>query len=128
MKAELEILKDRFVNAKNQAEKNIIDKEIQLLIEKDGDAFGNAMVELARDTADRAEELALKSQLEEVLPILSVSFIAKNYFNKSRQWFYQKLNGNIVNGKPAKFTKEEIKTLNSALKDLSKKIGAVKVS
>ena len=114
MKAELEILKDRFVNAKNQAEKNIIDKEIQLLIEKDGDAFGNAMVELARDTADRAEELALKSQLEEVLPILSVSFIAKNYFNKSRQWFYQKLNGNIVNGKPAKFTKEEIKTLNSA--------------
>ena len=128
MKAELEILKDRFVNAKNQAEKNIIDKEIQLLIEKDGDAFGNAMVELARDTADRAEELALKSQLEEVLPILSVSFIAKNYFNKSRQWFYQKLNGNIVNGKPAKFTKEEIKTLNSALKDLSEKIGAVKVS
>lgn len=128
MKAELEILKDRFVNAKNQAEKNIIDKEIQLLIEKDGDAFGNAMVELARDTADRAEELALKSQLEEVLPILSVSFIAKNYFNKSRQWFYQKLNGNIVNGKPAKFTKEEIKTLNSALKDLSKKIGAVEVS
>ena len=38
------------------------------------------------------------------------------------------MNGNIINGKPAKFTEEEIKNLNFALQDISKKIGSVRVS
>jgi len=128
MKKELEILKNRFIKAKSEAERKAIDKEMYLLMEQDSNAFGQSMVEMARDTADRAEELVLKTQLNELLPIISISYIAKTYFSKSRQWFYQKLNGNIVNGKPAKFTEEEIKTLNFALKDISEKIGAVKVS
>ncbi|MBX3255821.1 MAG: hypothetical protein KF862_16930 [Chitinophagaceae bacterium] len=38
------------------------------------------------------------------------------------------MNGNTVNGKPAFFKQEEIKTLNKALKDIRKKIGSVMVS
>jgi hypothetical protein len=128
MKTKLTELKSRFIKAKSAAEKKEIDIEMQKLINLDPDLFANSMVELARQTADDAEELVLKSQLKEILPVLSVSYIAKNYFDKSRQWFYQKLNGNIVNGKPAKFTKEEIETLNFALKDLSKKLGSLEVS
>jgi len=37
---------------------------------------------------------------------------------------YQKINGCSVNGKPAKFTPEEISTLNFALQDISKDIGS----
>lgn len=128
MKSELNNLKLRYRNAKTQKERDEILAESIKFAEIDGGKFGDAMVELARETANEAEELAHKSQLNDLLPIVSVSYIAKNYFNKSRQWFYQKLNGNIVNGKPAKFTEEEIKTLNFALKDVSKKIGSVTVT
>lgn len=66
-----------------------------------------------------------KERLKEVLPLISISYITKIYFNKSRHWFYQKLNGNIVNGKPARFTPEEIEALNFALKDVSRKLAAI---
>ena len=36
-------------------------------------------------------------------------------------WLYQKINGSIVNRKPARFTAEEINTLNFALQDIGKK-------
>ena len=124
----LKILTEKFIAAKSDAEKEAIDKEMQKLFDSEPDSFANSMVELARETADEAEEMVLKSQISELLPIISVSHISKTYFNKSRQWFYQKVNGNIVNGKPARFTEEEIKTLNFALKDISKKIGSVEVS
>lgn len=62
------------------------------------------------------------------LNILPLSHIAEHYFKKSRQWLYQRINGNIVNGKPAQFTDEEIETLNFALQDISKKIGSIRVA
>lgn len=31
------------------------------------------------------------------------------------------INGNLVNGKPARFTQEELQTFNNALQDISKK-------
>lgn len=42
-----------------------------------------------------------------------MSYIAEHYFGKSRQWLYQRINGNIVNGKPADFTPDELKTFQS---------------
>lgn len=126
MKTELEKLKLQYRNANTDEEKKRIDAEMQKLFEKDGDAFADGMIEIAKETADRAEELVLRDKLESVLPIVSVSYIAKNYFNKSRYWLYQRINGNIVNGKKAKFTPSEIVLLETAFKDISKKIGSVK--
>ena len=74
------------------------------------------------------EENAIKLQLQEVAEIVSLSYLAKKYFNKSRAWLYQRLNGNIVNGKPARFTNEELQTFNNALLDISKKIGSLNIS
>ena len=74
------------------------------------------------------EENAIKLQLQEVAEIVSLSYLAKKYFNKSRAWLYQRLNGNIVNGKPARFTNEELQTFNNALQDISKKIGSLNIS
>lgn len=57
-----------------------------------------------------------------------MSYIAKNYFNKTKSWLSQRINGNDVNGRPARFTPEEIDTLNKAFSDLSQKLGAFRVS
>ncbi|MDR0699656.1 MAG: DUF5053 domain-containing protein [Tannerella sp.] len=70
------------------------------------------------------EEATVKVQLAKISQIISLSYIAKNYFHKTRNWLYQKLNGCTVNGKAARFTPDEIATLNFALQDISKEIGS----
>lgn len=74
------------------------------------------------------EEMTMRAKLSEVIEILPLAYIARNYFNKTKHWLYQKMNGNIVNGKPAKFNKKELEVLQFALKDISKKIGSVSIS
>lgn len=70
---------------------------------------------------DKAAEMTehLREQLKALAPALSMGYIAKTYFGKSSAWLYQRLNGNMVNGKAAHFTCEEIKTFKAALADLS---------
>ncbi|WP_234367825.1 DUF5053 domain-containing protein [Parabacteroides pacaensis] len=70
-------------------------------------------------TIDRAEEVLLIAQLGDLAGALSLSYIAKKYFNRSKEWLYQRLNGYKVNGKPAQFTPEERKKLADALLDIS---------
>ncbi len=74
------------------------------------------------------EDISIKMQLQEVSEIISLSYLAKKYFGKTKAWLYQRVNGNIVNGKPCKFTPEELNTLNEALQDISKKIGSLNIS
>ena len=74
------------------------------------------------------EDTKIKIQLMEITEIVSLSYIAKKYFNKTRAWLYQKVNGNKVNGKSASFTQEEINTLNSAIQDISKKLASTVIS
>jgi hypothetical protein len=73
-------------------------------------------------------ELSLRMQLDEVSQIVSLAYISKNYFHKTRSWFHQRLSGYKVNGKPVKFTPSEIDTLNYALQDIGKKIGSTVIS
>ncbi len=120
-------LRDQFVIATDE-EKEKIKIELDKLQDEDADAFAEAMVECMKETNRNLSNFLMREQLNDILPYISVSAIAKNYFGKSKEWFYQKMNGNIINGKPAKFTEEEIKNLNFALQDISKKIGSVRVS
>ncbi|MCM0721604.1 DUF5053 domain-containing protein [Parabacteroides sp. W1-Q-101] len=71
------------------------------------------------------ELLSIREKLEPVLPYLSVSNLAKDYFGKSSSWFYQRLNGNCVHGKVCKFTEEELSRLDIALKDIGRRIGGL---
>ena len=71
---------------------------------------------------NRIEELKVLVDLADVTEIVSISYIAKKYFNKSRAWLAQRINGNIVNGKPAQFSSDELKTLKTALEDISLKM------
>jgi len=74
-----------------------------------------------------AESILIREQLKEVSEIVSMSYIAKKYFNKKRSWIYQKINGNLKNGKQVKFTDSEIQTFNFALRDISNKIGSIAI-
>lgn len=122
MKEDIEKLKERFVNAESEAELEAIDKEMKVLLDKDIDSFSAGLVECAKDTNKRVDELLLREKLEDVLPFISVSALSKTYFKRSPQWFYQRLNGSVVNGKPVKFNNSELKILSAALVDIGKKI------
>lgn len=54
--------------------------------------------------------------------VLSLSYIAQHYFQKDRSWFAQRINGNIVNGKPSAFTESELEILKFALTDIKNKL------
>jgi hypothetical protein len=83
----------------------------------------DAVMHESKIERDRAmEEIRLRCHLILNKEIIPFSYIAKNYFKKSKEWLYQRLNENIVNGKPARFSESEIKTFNFALQDISKKI------
>jgi translation initiation factor IF-2 len=71
---------------------------------------------------ERLDEINMQLDLEDVANAISLSYIAKTYFGKSKAWLYQRLKGYNVNGKPARFTDEERKRFIDALHDLSHRI------
>lgn len=71
---------------------------------------------------ENLQEIKLRLELDDVANAISLSYIAKTYFGKSKAWLYQRLNGNMVNGKRAQFTDEERKRFAKALHDLSRRI------
>ena len=122
MKEKIDELKQAFCSAKNDKQRDAIDLKMQQLINENPDEFAQSMAESAKDSADKATDLAMRQKLESVIPAISLVYIAKNYFNKTDAWLYQRINGNMVNGKPAYFTQEEKNTLANALQDLSIKL------
>jgi hypothetical protein len=79
--------------------------------------FGRIRTEIT----DINDTVNVRDLLAGILPMVSVSYLSKKYFGKSASWFYQRMNGNLVHGKPAKFTPDELITLRRALDELSEK-------
>ena len=55
----------------------------------------------------------------DIFRILNVTYISERFFGKSGGWLSQKINNNLKNGKPCKFTEEELQVLANALYTLS---------
>ena len=108
-----------------------IDEMRASMTPRERDSFNEALIAEARaliEKGDRMMEVEsehIRHQLGDVPDILSMSYIAKNYFGKSRTWLYQRINGNNVNGKPAYFTRSEREQLQEALHDIGKKLSAI---
>ncbi|MCD8080168.1 MAG: DUF5053 domain-containing protein [Bacteroides sp.] len=127
---ELEKWKLEFRQAKTPEERENHQKRFRAFLgtlsEEEGRSFAQAFkdgrVTAIQNARELTRELTIKTQLESIQDIVSFSYIAKKYFGKSRHWFYQRINGNTVNGKPARFTPEEIRTLKAALDDICGKI------
>lgn len=92
-------------------------------------AFLKNRLAISAKNIEKAENaITLKKQLGEVSEIVSLSYIARTYFGKTRAWLHQRINGNMVNGKSAQFTGTELQQFQHALKDISKKLGSLSIN
>jgi len=76
------------------------------------------------DIADLQAE-ALRKKMGDIPKFINLSQIARVYFGKSQSWLMQRINGNKVNGKEARFTPAEAKQLEAAFHDLGHKFLAM---
>lgn len=127
-KDRMDLLKDRYINAKTEKERNEIRAEMSKACDEDAAAVANIAVAQIKESHAEIDAYLIRKQMEDILPCISLAYIAETYFKKSRQWLYQRVNGLLVNGKPAKFTPEEIETLNFALQDMGQRLATTRIS
>ncbi|GAB6011489.1 DUF5053 domain-containing protein [Viscerimonas tarda] len=97
------------------------EKEKDLIAEFVADAINADAEQLIVDT----KILLLKLQLNEYQEIIPYSYIAKKYFQKSKSWLSQRVNGYDVNRKKTKFTPEELDIFIFSLKDIGNVFGSI---
>lgn len=128
MQAEFE----EYKKLKSPEEKEAFDKarraKFEAKSQKDKEDYMHASEEGLRATIDATEEVLLIAKFGDFASALSLSYIARTYFNRSKEWLYQRLKGQKVNGKPAKFTQEERKKLSAALMDISQQAKDIALS
>lgn len=72
---------------------------------------------LTRRKAKRSD-VDVCALLSEVKDFVRLAPLAERYFGKGGAWLSQRINGNLVNGKPASFTSSELQNLSAALADV----------
>lgn len=129
MKAELEQMKEKFMLLETDEERLAFKEKMKAFVDnktnEEREELSRAFIEGARQaciSADKVFNEALRTYLNNIYDTVSWSYIAKKYFNKSRSWLCQRLNGIRVGKKEAQFTEAERKILISALQDISKDI------
>ena len=122
LKAEFEA----FAKLRTEEEKNAYIDEIQEKYDgktkEERSEYRHNLVSGSKALIDEAKILAVKRGLLYIKDFISLAEISKTYFGKSRYWLSQRINENTVNGKPVKFTDEELKRLSVALDDLANKL------
>ncbi len=81
----------------------------------------NHVVAGVRDNLEELDGAIIRAKLGEVPQAISLSYIASQC-GKSKSWLSQRLNGNKVNGKEARFTQSEAKAFQDALHSLGQKL------
>lgn len=71
--------------------------------------------------------MVIKEQLKSKYEILPISYIARNYFNKSTAWLYQRINGTKVRGRVYTLNEKEKSIFNDALQDIAKQISSLSI-
>ena len=74
-----------------------------------------------RDNLEELDSTIIRSKLGDVPQAVSLSYIATQC-GKSKSWLSQRLNGNKVNGKEARFTQSEVKAFQDALHALGQRL------
>lgn len=126
---ELETLKQKFMLLETDEERKSFHSEVEAFInsknEEEKQLVSEVFINGANEACARADKLIddiLRNKLDGIYESISWSYIARTYFNKSRAWLNQRINGLRVHGKEAQFTIEEKQTLLQALRDISGRI------
>ena len=115
-------------DAKSEERKNEIIAKLETM---DKDAVAEVAQPFVEENTARLESevKALRSQIdEEDYKLLPISYIAKNYFNKSASWLRQRLNGYQVRGKVYTLSQEQKGIFNQAVKEISNRISALQLA
>lgn len=119
---EFEKLMLHFTEAKNAEDINRVAEEVGELTDTQRKIFESVYETRLKECLTRADELIkrvrLADQLAPVSEYISMSYVASRFFNRSRSWLANKLNGNS-----AAMTKEEIGLLQQALRTMSNELG-----
>lgn len=131
-------LKEQWMNSKGEAREKAdmemqaffdsLTEEDKILIAEAVDEDFSKIHQKVEDCKNLSQRIEVRKRLEEILPFISVSKFAEVYFGKSASWLHQRINGNVVHGKPCRFTDEEIDIFNRGLQDIAKKIGSLNIS
>ena len=121
----LKELKEMYRKASTEEDFADIDRQMDALFKENQEEAGRYLLEDLKETVKEAGDDSVRSKISGILPAISVSYIARAYFHKSPAWFNQRLNGNIVNGKKAKFSEEELKILSGALQEIAEQLKSV---
>lgn len=126
---ELEALKSKFMLIDTDEERKVFRDEVEAFANSKSDEekqlISEAFIKGANEACARADKLiddVLRNKLDSIYESVSWSYIARTYFNKSRAWLSQRINGFLIHGKEAQFTHEEKQTLLQALRDISGRI------
>lgn len=106
------------ITAQAQAEGKIqeMDEALQYLVNS---------ADARLDNVERSvKEYTMHQQMGALTEVVNLAYIARKYFGKTRQWLYQRLKGQIVNGKPATFTPSEEATFMNALNEIGLQLSA----
>lgn len=112
--AATDYLKEITTHAEEEGKIQEMDEALQFLMSSVDKHLDNIENSLA--------DYTMHERLGELTEALNLAYIARNYFGKTRQWLYQRLKGQIVNGKPAAFSKSEEATFINALHEIGQQL------
>ena len=95
-KNKIKALAERNRLATTDEERVAVAAEMNALRSEDEQAFTEALEGLIKTTAEDVQEMRMAERLGEITDMVSMAYIAKTYFKKSRSWLAHKLNGNVV--------------------------------
>ncbi len=113
---------DAIIASDDPVEKDRLYNQIIAEADSDKEEFEKAYREHLDRTLQKCDDILLRQNLDFILKSMNLTFIAKEYFGKSHAWLSQRINGNLVNGKPAQFTDEDKQKLKNALEDISRRV------
>jgi hypothetical protein len=129
MKARIERWKEMVAASDSAADNYLMEITAQAKAEGKLDEMNEVLSQLITNAdrhldniEDSMAEHNVYQQLGNLYEVINLAYIARAYFGKTRQWLYQRIKGQIVNGKPAKFTSEERATFINALDDIRNQI------
>ena len=125
-----------FSNASSEEERNrIIEEQRQwrasLTPEQKAEAdaiarrSANEMLAAAKANLEELDARITRQRLVKLADGLSLAYIAQHYMGHTKEWLYQRMNGCIVNGKPARFKSNELEQLQRGIRDYGARLAAV---
>jgi hypothetical protein len=122
---EFEQFLERFRQANND-ELDILLNNFPVLSPDQEKLFGNALNERTEQAIVNAGKVVnrvkLALKINPVTDYVSISYISRRFFGKSRSWLHNRLQGYNNNGKPDTLSAEDINTLQNALFTISDEI------